>query len=165
MHCYDPLMRICMRYKKRRDDAQSLLNEGFLKILLSLKSFDFDREFIPWASTLMVRTAIDDYRSYKSYNEQTTFKEQDEELEHAAHIEGKSQKVDEMTQEEVKELVFSLPELPRMVFNLFEFEGYKHYEVAELLNISQRSSRRYLQQAKSILRERLENNDDLKQVI
>ena len=59
---YPFLMRICVRYQRNTDDAVALLNDGFLKILLGLESYDKNRSFISWINTLMIRTAIDLYR-------------------------------------------------------------------------------------------------------
>ena len=65
-HCFDHLMRTCVRYKRNREDAVSLLNDGFLKVLLKLDKYDPKQDFFPWISTIMVRTAIDDFRKNKT---------------------------------------------------------------------------------------------------
>lgn len=164
-HCYPFLMSICFRYQKQHEDAEALLNEGFLKVLLNLKNFDFNREFNAWAAAIMIRTAIDQYRAEKKYNAQTDLEDQDSTLERES-IKSQYLSIDkQMTTKEVQELIFSLPEYLRMVFNLYEMEGYKHKEIAEMLGISERSSKRHLKKAKNILKEKLALNAQLKKVI
>jgi RNA polymerase sigma factor, sigma-70 family len=69
--CFPLLMSICLRYQKNRSDAVALLNEGFLKILTQLERYQMERSFEAWISTIMVRTAIDQYRKERHYREQT----------------------------------------------------------------------------------------------
>jgi RNA polymerase sigma factor (sigma-70 family) len=73
--------------------------------------------------------------------------------------------MDEMSLEDVKEMIFKLPENERLVFSLFEFEGYKHHEIAERLNCSERTSKRYLASAKEILKGKLMDMGNLKRVV
>ena len=161
---FEHLMRTCRRYKRNREDAVSLLNDGFLKILLNLESYDSTKDFFPWASTVMVRTAIDDYRKNRVYQEETDFKDNDEDLEMSlqkAHV----QVMEQLSAEEVKEMIFELPENERLVFNLYEWEGYQHREIAERLQVTERTTKRYLKAAKLKLKRMIEKRSDLKKVI
>jgi RNA polymerase sigma factor (sigma-70 family) len=164
-YCFDYLLAICFRYNRQREDAVSLLNDAFLKILLSLDSYDDKKEFLPWIATITVRTAIDQFRSEKAYNSNTDFKENDADLEEIQMKPGQLNEVNEMNLEEIKELVFSLPENERMVFVLYEWEGYKHEEIAIKLQVSARSSKRYLHKAKELLRNSFNQKQALKRVI
>src|SRR5690606_14349204 len=119
---FEHLMRTCRRYKRNREDAVSLVNDGFLKVLLHLETYDDSRNFFAWASTIMVRTAIDDYRKNKAYTEETDLKETDADLEYVSLKKEHELVIDQMTEEEVKEMIFSLPENERLVFNLYEWE-------------------------------------------
>jgi RNA polymerase sigma factor (sigma-70 family) len=162
---FDHLMRTCKRYKRNREDALSLLNDGFLKVLLNLKSYDAKQDFFPWASTIMVRTAIDDFRKHRTYKEDTDFSDSDVELEalnmRQAHIDT----VGQLTAKEVQDIIFELPENERVVFNLFEWEGYKHHEIAEKLGVTERTTKRYLRSAKVLLKKMIEKRSDLRKVI
>jgi RNA polymerase sigma-70 factor (ECF subfamily) len=163
--CYDHLMRTCNRYKRNREDAVALLNDGFLKVLLNLESYDVNQEFFPWISTIMVRTAIDDFRKHKTYQKETDFKETDAELEKASSNNGQLDLVNQLSADDIKELIFGLPEKERLVFTLYEMEGYKHQEIAKQLEVTERSTKRYLKNAKTLLRSALEKKTDLKKVI
>jgi len=63
------LMSVCYRYNRNYDDAVFLLNTGFIKIIASLKSYNLEKPFEPWLKTVMVNTAIDEFRKHKKYNE------------------------------------------------------------------------------------------------
>tara|TARA_R110001592_G_scaffold243783_1_gene504878 strand:+ start:123006 stop:123632 length:627 start_codon:yes stop_codon:yes gene_type:complete len=164
-HCFAYLLAICFRYKRNREDAVALLNEGFLKILLNLKDYDEKRDFFSWIATIMVNSAIDDFRKNKNYQQQTDFKEADEDFEEIEIGKGLASVMDELSLNDVKELIFKLPENERLVFSLYEFEGYKHHEIAEKLNCSERSSKRYLASAKEILKGKLISMSNLKRVV
>lgn len=163
--CYESLMRICARYCANRDDAVALLNEGFLKILLSLNQYDEQRNWQAWANTIMLRTAIDRYRRETKQREHTTYLNHDEQLERAELNSAQAQVIDQLSAEEVRQLIFQLPQNERMVFTLFEWEGYAHAEIAEELGISTRSSKRYLASAKILLRQKIDHLGNLKKVI
>jgi len=164
-HCFDYLLAICFRYQRQREDAVSLLNDAFLKILLNLDAFDTQKEFMPWAATITVRTAIDQFRSQKAYRENTEFTPYDSDLEEIEFGPRQEAIVNSLNEEDVKELVFSLPERERMVFVLYEWEGYKHQEIATKLDCSERSSKRYLNGAKQLLRKQILEMQALKKVI
>lgn len=162
--CFAHLMGICRRYKSNREDAVSLLNDGFLKILLKLETYDRSKEFFPWASAIIIRTAIDDYRKNRIYNEVTDLTDNDEDLEVSLQ-KGHHQVIGQLSVEEVREMIFELPENERLVFNLFEWEGYQHREIAEKLNVTERTTKRYLKAAKVKLKKMIEKRNDLKKVI
>lgn len=163
--CFDHLMRTCRRYKRNREDAVSLLNDGFLKVLLNLEQYDFKREFFHWISTIMVRTAIDDYRKNRKYTEETDYKETDEELEHANLGQAHVQVIEKLSAEELWEMINCLPANEKMVFNLYELEGYQHHEIAERMAVSERTTKRYLKTAKQKLKQMIEKHSNLKNVV
>lgn len=164
-HCFDYLLAICFRYQRQRDDAVSLLNDAFLKILLNIETYDEQRDFLPWAATITVRTAIDQFRASHQYHDNTDLMEHDADLESVQMGPGHIKVIDELSSEEIQEMVFSLPEKERIVFVLYEWEGYKHHEIAEKLECSTRSSKRYLQSAKEKLKKELSHKQALKKVI
>lgn len=164
-YSFDYLLAICFRYQRQREDAVSLLNDAFLKILLNLENFDESKEFFPWAATITVRTAIDQFRSQQKYKEATDLKEHDSDLEEVQLNPANRSTIEGLSAEDVREMIYSLPERERMVFVLFEWEGYQHYEIAQKLDCSERSSKRYLRQAKESLKKTLSQKQALKKVI
>lgn len=159
--CFNGLMKVCARYFHQREDAVEVLNQGFLKVLLNLKDFDRTRSFENWTSSITIRTCIDEYRKRKQY------KEMIDQVENYDALEAKFKPVyndviKDLSQAEVDRILSMLDADERFVFNLFEFEGYSHEEIAEKLKVSVRSSKRYLHRAKEKLRAELERKVDLK---
>ena len=67
--CYGLLMGVCLRYQKNREDAEEVLNQGFLKILLNLDKYNTKIPFEAWIRRVMINTVIDEYRKDKKSNE------------------------------------------------------------------------------------------------
>lgn len=153
--CFPLLMSICLRYHKNRSDAVALLNEGFLKILTQLNRYQMERSFEAWISTIMVRTAIDHYRRERHYREQVEITDDLPLLEHYLEEQAAADLIDGMDKEALMRCLDALPERERLTLDLFEWQGFSHREIAEELGISERSSKRYLQQAKNRIKAQL----------
>lgn len=163
--CFPALMKVCRRYRRQEEEARSLVNNCYLKILLNLEKYDVAQPFLPWAMTVAVRASIDELRKSKSYNEQVLLSDEDRPFRSDYGDSVSNEVLDAISAEEVDLIMNALPERQKLVFNLFEFDGYKHEEIAEMLEISVRTSKRLLQAARDTLRERLLARYDLKNVI
>lgn len=143
-------MAICLRYANNKDEAIEILNDGFLKIFHHIDSYDSSRPFKSWLSKIMANTSIDHLRSRKKihFTEDIT---QVYDLgmpdEHA---------ISKLTYEEIIGLVQLLPPAYRTVFNLYVVEGFQHQEIAEMLGISEGTSKSNLFKAKRILKEKID---------
>ncbi|SIO45833.1 RNA polymerase sigma factor [Chitinophaga niabensis] len=151
-------MAICLRYASNKDEAIEILNDGFLKIFNHIQSYDTSRPFKSWLSKIMANTAIDHLRSKKkiSFSEDIT----------QAYDLGVSddKALDKLAYEELLQLVQDLPPAYKTVFNLYVMEGFQHQEIADLLGISEGTSKSNLFKAKRILKTKIEeltsqNND------
>lgn len=151
-------MAICLRYASNKDEAVEILNDGFLKIFNHIQSYDTSRPFKSWLSKIMANTAIDHLRSKKkiSFSEDIT----------QAYDLGMSddKALDKLAYEELLQLVQDLPPAYKTVFNLYVMEGFQHQEIADLLGISEGTSKSNLFKAKRILKTKIEeltskNND------
>ena len=150
------MMSICARYKSNKDDAVYLLNTAFIKIMDGLPSFDCSKALQPWIKTIVVRVAIDDHRKNKSYHHHVVLTDQNNWL-HEAHstdLHGNQLEVDDYWS-----MFNALPEPEKTVFNLFAIDGYSHKEISKELNISERSSKRYLSNARQLLAEQLSKTE------
>lgn len=148
-HFYGYGLSICLRYSESRDEAVELLNESFMKIFMNLKKFDLTKPFTPWLRKILINTCINNFRKKKI--DFTT------ELE-ADHKDYSSDNIlSGITYQEILTLIRRLSPAYRAVFNLYVIEGYKHEEIAEMLNISVGTSKSNLAKAKKnmqvILRE------------
>ncbi len=155
-------MAICLRYANNKSEAIEILNDGFLKIFYHIHSYDPSRPFKSWLSKIMANTAIDHLRSKKkiSFSEDIT----------KAYDLGVSDEkaLDKLSYDEILQLVQHLPPAYKTVFNLYVMEGFQHQEIAEMLGISEGTSKSNLFKAKRILKEKIaalstinnQNNDN-----
>lgn len=155
-YCFKLLMPVCKRYHNNEEDARSSFNLGFIKLLKSLQTVDLNVNIGGWAKRIMVNTLIDEYRKSKNYSSHVTGKESEWELE----IQGTSNENEgesNLGYEMILKLVKELPEITAKVFNLYVIDGYAHKEIADLLEMSEGTSKWHLSTARKLLREKLEN--------
>ena len=145
------LLGICMRYAGRRDEAEDILQDGFVKIYGNIRDYAGTGSFINWMKKIMINTAITHYHRNLKHHYQ-----QDIEDIRETDIEGYEFEAAEFTREELFGVISGLPEGYRMVFNLYALEGYKHKEIAELLEIDINTSKSQYSRARGLIRKRLE---------
>jgi RNA polymerase sigma factor (sigma-70 family) len=148
MH-YSFSLGICMRYATSKEQAQEVMNDGFMKVFKYIEKFDSDRPFLPWLKQILVNCSIDSYNK-----EQKRVKEDD--LESGMNKGGGDSTLDEITYDEMLEMIRELPAAYQTVFNLRAIEGYKHEEIAEMLGISVGTSKSNFSRAKEKLRKYLD---------
>ena len=137
---------VCLRYAGNAEEAEDILQEGFIKIFKKLDSFRSEGSFEGWIRRIFVNTAIEHFRR-KRYLMPVTEKEENT-------IEGKYISVlDELAEKDILALVQELSPGYRTVFNMYVVEGYTHKEIADLLGISEGTSKSQLSRAKVILQE------------
>jgi RNA polymerase sigma factor (sigma-70 family) len=137
---------VCLRYAGGAEEAEDILQEGFIKIFKKLSSFRSEGSFEGWARRVFVNTAIEHFRR-KKYLQPVSEKEENT-------IEGNYLSVlDELAERDILDLVRQLSPGYRTVFNMYVVEGYTHREIGELLKISEGTSKSQLSRAKVILQE------------
>jgi len=160
---FSSLMNISIRYRLNRDDAVALVNQSFLKILLGLKMFNNSngvKSYFSWIQKIMMHTVIDEIRKNKRLNEIEISTDKIEHFDALTTEEFNS--IEEQIEEEtLQEMLNSLSETQRNVFNLYAIDGYKHKEISEALSISIENSKWHLIQARKklqlLLKRQLEN--------
>ena len=137
---------VCLRYAGNSEEAEDILQDGFIKIFNKLSSFRGDGSFEGWARRVFVNTAIEHFRR-KKYLQPVTEKEENT-------LEGNYLSVlDELAERDILALVRQLSPGYRTVFNMYVVEGYTHKEIGEILKISEGTSKSQLSRAKVILQE------------
>jgi RNA polymerase sigma-70 factor (ECF subfamily) len=160
--CFKMLVPICMRYHKNEEDARSSFNIGFIKLLNSLHAVDKNINIVGWAKRIMVNTLIDEYRKTKNYLSHIVTKENEWELEQqnsSYENEGESN----IGYELILKLVAQLPEITGKVFNLSVIDGYSHKEIAEILDMSEGTSKWHLSTGRKLLREKIEELEKIRE--
>ena len=137
---------VCLRYAGNAEEAEDILQEGFIKIFKKLDSFRSEGSFEGWVRRIFVNTAIEHFRR-KRYLMPVTEKEENT-------IEGNYVSVlDELAEKDILALVQELSPGYRTVFNMYVVEGYTHKEIADMLGISEGTSKSQLSRAKVILQD------------
>lgn len=155
------LMPICFRYNKNEEDARASFNLGFIKILNGLEKVDKDLNFNAWAKRIMVNSLIDEYRKNKKYNTQITKSDSETELDFYS-TGGNNEAESNLGVENIMALIGELPTVTGQVFNMYVIDGFAHKEIAEMLDMSEGTSKWHLSTARKMLREKLdelENNN------
>lgn len=149
---YNNLMRTAFRYKPNEEDAAGLVNLAFFKILTSLDKYNSNFSFSGWAKRILTNVIIDEYRKEQKHQQEISIDEDENSDVMADSMDLGSVEL-ALEVEEVENILKELPEPEKMVFNLYEVDGYSHKEIAQMINVSERSSKRYLAKAKLQLKE------------
>lgn len=148
---YAPLMfSVCRRYLRSREDAEEALVSGFFKVFTSIDSYSGTGNFEGWIRRIMVNEALMLLRK----NQPLIFP--GEEAMPLEQTDGFNIEAD-ISAREILEVLDQLPPGYRTVFNLYVLEGFKHHEIADMLNISINTSKSQLVLAKEKLRTLLKN--------
>ena len=141
---------ICMQYASSEEDAQDILQEGFIKVFNKLDQVKNPAAFPGWIRRVMINTALEKYRS------QVILQRVDDVKDDLTNEVGNSV-LENLTSHELVDLIQSLTPRYRMVFNLYAIEGYNHKEISEELGISVGTSKSNLSRARVILQEKIKN--------
>ena len=143
---YSGMMGVCLRYSNNQDDALDILHEGFIKVFRHLSKYQPGTSLSAWIRRVMVNTAIDYYR--KNIRRRT------EDLDTAYELKSMdADAISQCSEKEILEAVQQLTPAYRVVFNLYVIEGYSHKEIAELMEITESTSRSNLVKSRMKLRE------------
>lgn len=154
--CYSRLLGICRRYESTDHDAGALFNSGFYKVLKGLNKHEFQSEeaFMLWARRVIINDMIDTYRRTRKHR--TLSMPTDFTGNHMEHSSSDLNTGDlELNAEYLLEMINSLPEIQRQVFNLHAIDDYPHKEIAEKLGMTEGTSKWYLSEARKTLRKKL----------
>ncbi|MBA2746832.1 MAG: RNA polymerase sigma factor [Flavisolibacter sp.] len=144
---------VCLRYAGNVEEAEDILQEGFIKVFNKVGSFRREGSFEGWIRRIFVNTAIEHYRK-KIYLQPITDYEENT-------MEGKYLSVlDSLAEKDIIELVQQLSPGYRTVFNMYVVEGYTHRQIGEELGISEGTSKSQLSRAKQILQELVKKHID-----
>jgi RNA polymerase sigma-70 factor (ECF subfamily) len=144
------LWSMCLRYSREPIDADDIFQEAFLRVFRQMDTLKDDAALDGWIRKILVRTAINFYKSQKRHW-------QHEPLENGMHLLANDEEdiIGKLNNDQLLGFIQQLPDGYRMVFNLYVIDGFNHDEIAELLGISAPTSRANLSRAKAWLRHKL----------
>lgn len=137
---------ICIRYAYSNDEADDMLQEGFIKILFNIQKYLGKGSFEGWMKRIIVNNAVNYYHGnykYRYHHDITELRD----------IKSETSDIDEseFSYEELLGMIRELPQGYMQIFNLYAIEGYKHKEIAKMLNISENTSKSQYHRAKKCL--------------
>lgn len=141
------MLSVCRYYIKDTQHAEEAMLNGFFKVFKSLKTFKSEGSFEGWIRRIMIRVSISYLRQKKSIDFLS-----DEDVSTNAY--SNTIQTD-LEVNEIQKLIDQLPEGYRIVFVMYAIEGYKHYEIAQLLNISEGTSKSQLFKARKMLQKQI----------
>jgi RNA polymerase sigma-70 factor (ECF subfamily) len=139
---------VCLQYASGEEDAQDILQDGFIKVFAKLDQVKNPAAFPGWIRRIMINTALEKYRS------QIHLQRVDDLQGDLPELSGE-EVFSELTCEELVALIQTLSPKYRMVFNLYAIEGFNHQEISEELGISVGTSKSNLSRARAILQEKI----------
>ena len=142
------LMTVCRRYSRDASSAKDLLQESLIKIIRSISKYEERGSFEAWMKRITINTAL-------KYFDKSSFKNEVFVLEDLNGENVVPEIYAQLGAEELMELIDSLPNGFKEVFNLYAIEGYSHKEIGELLGITESTSRSQLTRARSLLKKQL----------
>lgn len=152
---------VCLRYSRNRDEAKDLLQDGFIRVFEHINDFRKEGSLVGWIKRIMINNAVNHYKKINRIPVHEDIGEINEtEIIGAAEV----REEERITPEFLIELIKSLPEGYRMVFNLYVFEGYSHKEISEWLSITESTSKTQLLKARRWLRKKIGNPEDEKKL-
>ncbi len=143
------LFALSLKYSKNYQEAQDNLQDGFITIFKKIDQYQSKGSFEGWLKRIVINTALQKYREKNVLNLVT------EEIPENVMVDVDE---DDVSLDFLLDLIQQLPNRYRLVFNLYVLDGYSHKEVAEILKISEGTSKSNLSRARMILKNKLEEN-------
>lgn len=142
----DKMYSVCLIYAEDEDEANDVLHDGFLKVFRSIHTFQFQGSFEGWVRRIIVNTALELCRKKKREKEILD--------DYGNFVEPKVDGIlDKIAAADIIKLVNLLPAKAALVLKLYSIEGYSHKEIAEMMEISEGTSKSQLNRARFLLKE------------
>ncbi|UAY50960.1 RNA polymerase sigma factor [Ferruginibacter albus] len=152
LYFYDSMMNLCMRYTKSETDAEHVLHDGFLRVFKNIHQFDSSKgSLYTWIYKIVMNCCLSHIKT-KQKTPVNNEVEEAEEVYISPEIDNK------LNEQEILGLIRDLPEATQAVFNLFIIDGYGHKEIAQLLGISEGTSKWHLNEGRRRLKNLLLQN-------
>lgn len=141
------LLATCIRYTKNRYEAEDFLQDAFIRIFLNIRSYKGKGSFEGWVRRVTVNVIL------KEFQKKSALKNSFDIDETYGMVSAIENTISKIAHGETLELLNCLPEGKKIIFNLYVLEGYSHKEIANMLGITESTSKSQLSKAKDILKE------------
>lgn len=140
---------VCLRYAREQQEAEDILQEAFIKVFDHIKNFRGESKLGYWIKRIVINTALNAQRS-KLYLYPMV------DVDELKEKQGGDLSVSDFTMEELLKMINELPSGCKVIFNLYAIEGYKHHEIAKMLDLTEGTSKSQYARAKYLLKEKME---------
>ena len=149
---YAPMFRVCLRYLPQLSDAEDCVMRGFMRMFQRIEEFEFSGEhsLFMWVRKIMVNEALMELRKKNNFYLMAE--------ETISEMPDQSDILQQLHAEELVAFITQLPTGYRTVLNLFVVEGYGHKEIAEMLGITESTSKTQYQKARLRLKKTIEQH-------
>ena len=148
------MLGVCLRYARNKSEAEDILQDGFVKVFQNISSYSFKGSFEGWIKRIMINTALNHNRN----NLKHYFHSDVDKIEEFTLIETNvviDKQEYPLNTDELMKLIQVMPPGYKTVFNLYVFEGYSHKEIADMLEISENTSKSQLSKARKYLKNKI----------
>ncbi len=146
------MMAVCLRYSKSVQEAEDVLQEGFIKVFQHIGSFRKQARLETWITRIMVNTALNMHRKKLYLFPMVDVANAD--------IHEPVENIDSLQFEQLLDMIQALPQGCQLIFNMYAVEGYTHQEIASLLGITEGTSKSQYARAKELLRKQLQQEEN-----
>ena len=146
---YPDMIKICYRYAGDADGAGTIYNNAMLKVFKSIGNYTDEGKLVSWIKTIVINCSIDFCKKKNIFRQSVPYIPEDE-------IILLPEAFDRVSGKEIQEMISQLPAATATVFNLYIYDGYTHKQIAELLSISDGTSKWHVSEAKKLLKTKLE---------
>jgi RNA polymerase sigma-70 factor (ECF subfamily) len=143
------MFSVCLRYMKKSDEAEDVLQDSFVKIFQKLSDFKNEGVLEGWIRRIVVNSCLDQIRKNSKFLNDIQAEEVEYKLDQNSFI------AENLMAEDLMNLIQKMPDGYRLVFNMFAIEGFSHQEIASQLGITESTSKSQYLRARAYLRDRI----------
>ena len=144
------MMGVCLRYMKKREQAEDALQDGFVKVFSKLQLYKGEGSLEGWIRRVVVNTCLDQIRKEAKFNLNVPM----DDVQFMIAKDGLI--IEGLNERDLLKMINEMPDGYRVVFNMFAIEGYSHKEIADKLGVSENTSKSQYSRARGYLRNKIE---------
>ena len=149
------MMAVCLRYCRCREDAEDVLQEAFVKVFNHIEKFRKESALSYWIKRIVINTAL-------NYHRKSVYLYPHLAIDDMHSLGGDDPSLANYHYRELLTMLQTLPQGCQVVFNLYAIEGYKHQEIAKMLDISEGTSKSQYARARSLMKEMITKKGEVK---
>lgn len=139
------MLGVCYRYTKSLQDAEDVLQDGFVRVFRFLHQYDYKGELGAWIRRIMVNTALNYLKHSKKYQHDLLYDKAE------LHVVSTDDPEVKLNAKELAEMIRQLPTGYQTIFNLHAVEGFTHTEIGQMMGISENTSRSQYMRARQLM--------------